>query len=174
VSEASALVIDSAVYGGHLYHLLSPQGWLEAELEAIGTGGHLVTINDAAENAFVTQRFGVETGLFANQMDFWIGLTDYRTEGVYEWISGEPVTFLNWAPLEPSDCYPINWPDPGCVTEDYSHIGWWANPPGQWNDLPDAFDLHAVVEVDPVPEPSSLLLLALGLGGVVRRARTWR
>jgi Lectin C-type domain/PEP-CTERM motif len=168
VPRAHAVVIDSAHYNGHTYYLLAPQTWTEAEAESVALGGHLVTINDAAENAFVADRFGVQTGLFAQFLDFFIGLTDRETEGVYKWVSGQPVTFTNWAPNEPNNCNPN--PGPGCAEEDFSHMVWWSGP-GHWNDLPGEFNLYAVAEV---PEPSSLLLLGLGLAGIVARFRVRR
>ena len=38
---------------GHAYYLLSDTSWTASEAEARGLGGHLVTINDAAENEWV-------------------------------------------------------------------------------------------------------------------------
>jgi hypothetical protein len=37
----------------HVYYLLSANTWTASEAEARGLGGHLVTINDAAENEWV-------------------------------------------------------------------------------------------------------------------------
>src|SRR4051794_28953782 len=70
---------------GHSYYQLAPSTWTDAEIEGIVLGGHLVTINDAAENEFVINRFGQS----------WIGLSDAATEGTFVWSSGEPVTFDN-------------------------------------------------------------------------------
>src|SRR5262249_40334344 len=57
----------------HDYYLLDQSNWTDAEAEAITLGGHLATINDAAENAFVVASFSE----FQNvHRSLWIGLTD--------------------------------------------------------------------------------------------------
>ena len=72
---------------GHLYRLTEGRywgihdesanvyqpDWFDAEAEAESWGGHLVTINDPAENQWLVATFG------ANQ-EFWIGLTDWGSE----------------------------------------------------------------------------------------------
>jgi len=35
--------------------------------------------------------------------NLWIGFTDQASEGTWEWISGEAVTYTNWASGEPND-----------------------------------------------------------------------
>ena len=58
--RVSAGIIHTAEFGGHTYHLLDTDGtkrWFEAEAEAVGLGGHLVTINDASEDQFVFDTF---------------------------------------------------------------------------------------------------------------------
>ncbi len=47
---------------GHVYYLLAQTNWTAAEAEAVALGGHLVTINDAEENAWVHQTFSVGRG----------------------------------------------------------------------------------------------------------------
>jgi hypothetical protein len=58
---------------GHTYYLLAQSTWSVAESQAIALGGHLATINDAAEDNWVAITLsnfgGVQRGL-------WIGLTD--------------------------------------------------------------------------------------------------
>ena len=42
---------------GHAYYLLTTNTWTQSENEAIALGGHLVTINDDAENDWVYDTF---------------------------------------------------------------------------------------------------------------------
>jgi hypothetical protein len=45
---------------GHQYTLTEiPSSWSDAENEAVAAGGHLVTINNAAEQAWLQGRFGI-------------------------------------------------------------------------------------------------------------------
>ncbi len=85
---------------GHLYYLLTPSSWTEAEGEAVTLGGHLTTINDEHENQWVAETFG-EVGDVSRAL--WIGLHDAENQGVYTWISGEPSEFQFWWPGEPAD-----------------------------------------------------------------------
>lgn len=85
---------------GHLYYLLSATYWTNAEAQAVGLGGHLVTINDEAENAWVLSTFGNFGGI---SRVLHIGFTDQGQEGQWRWLSGEPVTYLNWAGGEPNN-----------------------------------------------------------------------
>ena len=86
-------------YNGHQYALTLDVGdWDQMEAEAVAVGGHLVTINDAAEHAWL----GLEFEQQLDQDEFlWIGFyqdhddPDYsEPAGGWKWISGEPVTYL--------------------------------------------------------------------------------
>jgi hypothetical protein len=135
---------------GHIYYLLSQNTWASSETEAMGLGGHLTAINDAAEQSFVFTSFGS----FGNQQRLlWIGLNDSAVEGTFQWVSGDPVSYLNWAPGEPNDVG---------GNEDFVAI-YYPNHSagGQWNDWNDrtsdpiGLPFNGVVEV--VPEPGTLL-----------------
>lgn len=56
------------VRGNSLYLVVEGPSWTEAEAGAASLGGHLVTINNAAENAFLVAQ---------SLLGSWIGLTDH-------------------------------------------------------------------------------------------------
>jgi len=83
------------VANGHWYFLLAPADWPSAEAEAVNLGGHLATIGDDAENAWVTNAFSMFGGV---PRTLWMGLNDSAQEGDWVWVSGEPDPYRNWAP----------------------------------------------------------------------------
>jgi hypothetical protein len=168
--QTKAGIIHTDTYSGHTYHLLDTDGtkwWLDAEAEAISLGGHLVTINDALENQWILETFGPQAISYASAhslpdsfaISLWTGLADYVTEGSFAWASGEPVGYTNWFLGEPAGFY---------ADEDFAgmSVNSYGNP-GQWHDIVGdnrLVDLtFGVVEVNALPEPSSLLLAATGL-----------
>jgi len=183
---AIAATIAGPLYNpanGHIYHLLAYSTWMAAESEAMTLGGHLTTINDAAENQWVYDTFiplarAHDPGL-QGSVQLWIGLTDAALEGTFTWASGEPVLFTNWDVYQPNSRGGI---------QDYVHMrGPVAESPafqrpGFWNDFSDTARTEdprsgyfGVVEI--VPEPSSLALLACGvLGSLTLRTgrHEWR
>lgn len=157
---------------GHSYSLLSPNDWIRSELEAISLGGHLVTINDQAENDWVFSTFATYGG---TARCLWIGLTDGGHEGTFTWMSGDPVSYANWERGQP---------DNGASAENWVHL----LPPGhyaagQWNDyqnlpsvsFPDVnlwnVPLNGVLEV---PEPCAAVIALLGLGSLLLRRNITR
>jgi hypothetical protein len=83
-------------YGDHYYAITEDYGnWAMCEQEALAAGGHLATVNAAAENAWLSTTF---QGYY-NQAGYgnmnnslvWLG---FRWDGgEWVWSSGEPVTF---------------------------------------------------------------------------------
>ena len=135
---------------GHAYYLLSPTNWNSAEAEAISLGGHLATVNDALENAWIVGNFG---GFGGVSRMLWIGLNDVAQEGQFVWISGDSATYRNWASGEPNNgagFYPYE--DHVVVRGPNDAL------PGSWNDAIDTLAHSAVVEIGPPPPPPTIIL----------------
>ena len=149
-SNANASIITGPIVNpanGHSYFLLNENNWTNSEAEALTLGGHMATINDAAENDWVFDTFSFFGDI---DRDLWIGFSDAITEGVFLWSSGEPVTYTNWRIGEPNNGF-------GQFEEDYAFIVR-LNGPSTWNDAPDVENagIYGVVEVpNVVPEPGS-------------------
>jgi len=85
---------------GHDYYVSDDlMTWVDAEAWAVALGGHLVTINDEAENAWVASTLTLVPD------KYWIGARDdaSTTDTVFEWSSGEPWGYARWSPGEPDD-----------------------------------------------------------------------
>ncbi|MBI1825990.1 MAG: hypothetical protein HY287_12855 [Planctomycetes bacterium] len=158
-------------YNGHWYDL-TPAGltWTQAEQAAVAMGGHLVTINDAAENAWLLSKYDIPSDII------WIGLHQPpgspEPGGGWVWTDGQTpqsIGYVNWAPPQPDNNLGI---------EDSAQM--YATQPavegGTWNDLPGTFTGMGLVEreFDPaVPAVSHLGLLVLTMLGLCVGAWTF-
>ena len=104
-------------------------GWEGAERKASGLGGNLVTINDAAENQWITSRYAP---ISFDQCGLWIGLNDKRNNGTWEWSSGERSSYRNWLPAG-TPGYRRAEPTNG-AGEEYVHIYFNSAAKGRWKD----------------------------------------
>jgi Ca2+-binding RTX toxin-like protein len=125
--DNSSILRGTQTYNGHTYILSQLGTWQEAQAEARRLGGNLVTINDAAEEAWIRNTFSASEQL-------WIGMNDAAAEGQWQWVSGEAVTYTNWAPGEPN-----NWNG----AQDYGTI----NYNDQWDDFHNDGQLRGVIEI---------------------------
>ena len=85
--------------GSNSWYMLTPSAmaWDAAEAWAVQNGGHLATITDAAENAWLSEAFKSETHV-------WIGL--HRTTSNWNapvWVSGETFSYEAWQPNQPNN-----------------------------------------------------------------------
>jgi cysteine-rich repeat protein len=100
--------------------------WDEARERCRLRGGHLATLQDEAEHAFVAG--------WARQ-PLWIGAGDGRREGEMRWVTGEAVAFARFALGEPDDRNGQS----DCVAIDRD---------GRWHDRP-CFDAYGYLcEID--------------------------
>jgi hypothetical protein len=102
-----------------------------AQARADAVHGHLVTITSPAEYAFLRVAFPA----IASNM-FWMG--GYQTPGSCEpgcgwhWLTGEPWTYVNWAPGEPNNVGGEPWL--GCLAD------------GGWNDFHSGWQIKSIIE----------------------------
>ena len=153
-AEAPTWIQWSKVDGGNNhYYALTPwaTNWAVAEKVAESWGGTLATVTSSNEQNFINTTF--LTGKFEH-LPLWIGLVSspvkkgfskrlgwggldvqigYHTKVNFEWVTGEPFSYSNWKPGEPSNTPP---------GENYVAINWENSddPPrgviGDWNDTP--------------------------------------
>ncbi len=150
-SAAAQVVAGPIEHGGHVYYLVGPGGWNECEAQATAIAGHLATINDAAEQAWVYSTFNGATRYL------WIGLRDAGSNGVFTWVDGTPVGYTNWGCGQPDD----GDDGTGGRNEDFAHMlpagftyhGCTAVG-GEWNDW-DGDGGYGVVEVPCITPPST-------------------
>ena len=116
------------------YYLFSIAGtWVAAQADAVSVGGNLVTVNNVAENSYLTTNF---TG----QGNLWLGLTDQTTEGTFAWINGETTTatYRNWLAGQPVNVTGL---------EDYASL---TIASGLWSALPNTTAQRGVIEISTV------------------------
>ncbi|MCM2271960.1 MAG: right-handed parallel beta-helix repeat-containing protein [candidate division Zixibacteria bacterium] len=143
----------------HWYAVLPQKHyWVEADQLAKtfakdGMTGYLATIGSPQENQFITDQVLVGADQDNRFDNFFIGARDIGL--VWQWITGEPFTYTNWADFEPNNV--------GIETAlaMYGHYDTYSYAtPGTWNNtLPDGTvnQLHrywSVVEFGPIDTTS--------------------
>lgn len=79
-------------------------------------GGHVISIGSEEENQFISDKFMSHS--------IYIGLTDTKKEGRFEWDSGESLSYTNWS---------YNQPNNHQGGQDYVEM----MNTGEWNDIED-------------------------------------
>lgn len=135
---------------GHIYYLLTQNHWVHSEQEAKSMGGHLVTIDDEAEQLWVFSTFATYGGVYRTLL---IALNDIKVEGQFRWASGQPLIYTNWNIGAPNGSTNENavFMYPACTggsAGKWDDVGQFGSS-AQWCGM-EYSPFHGVVEIDPI------------------------
>jgi hypothetical protein len=116
-------------YEGHKYYISkNVSTWRQAYLICQKYGGHLVTITSDAENKVIIE--ALKTKKISESI--WIGFTDQKKEGQWEWVTGEKSAFTYWDQGQPDNSGGNNEQFARIFSSNYS-----------WHDFLDSYDRPA-------------------------------
>ena len=101
--SAAPVVWDTGSGGnGNTYDVVFDNtiDWNGARSAAQARGGDLVTITSQQEQDFVESILLSQNATTGN---YWFGLIETGTEGVFEHVDGTATTYTNWGPTEPNN-----------------------------------------------------------------------
>lgn len=109
---------DARQFNGKWYRVyLEKGGWRQARDRCRVLGGQLVVVHDEPTHVFINE--------LAQGIPLWLGATDGKIEGVWEWVDGTRMSFKAWGDRQPG----------GGRKEDFMSI--WN---GRWHDAYESDD----------------------------------
>ena len=138
---------------GHWYGLTATTGSWE-EMEAVAAGGHLASIHNTGENAYVYSLISQP----GNGATFacWLGMMR-DPSGPWYWSDGSESNYFNWAGGEPNN-----------AQGNERWVWMYSTGGGVWNDHWPQYSLTGVIEVVPAPAGAAVFAAA-GLASRRRR-----
>ncbi|XP_053409086.1 macrophage mannose receptor 1-like [Mercenaria mercenaria] len=127
-------------YMGSCYKVSkTSKNWNDAQADCKNDNGNLASVTSIQESAFIHV-------LVNGAFQYWVGLSDTQTRGLYQWSDGWPVFFSNWGWKEPSYGRKNT---TGCVL---------VNMRGKWNDTDCTRKLHYVCKISQggPPKPTAV------------------
>ena len=169
-SGASAVPIQWTVAeggNGHWYEVVSNgMNWTSAKAYAETRGGYLATVTSAEEHDFIVNNvvpdpiLGWGGGLKLGGYQDTSSPSYSEPGGGWSWVTGEAWSYTNWTSGEPNNAggaenfltmHPV-----ATGSSEYS-----------WNDNSSGYDFPFIIET--VPEPSTALLVGIGLSALAVR-----
>jgi hypothetical protein len=182
---------------GDWYDLVMPDSyqysysWTQARAAAdsmtwLGLQGYLATVTSPGESEFLRDNFSsqlfdngpLNIGVGPTDSKYaWIGLFAPTQTSGFQWVTGEPVNFTDWAPSEPNSFGTPYWQFVHYWTRDFGSGPSWTwnneqnggfgvqsnqNTYGFFVEFGGGQDLGVPV-ASSVPEPSSAVILGFGL-----------
>ena len=91
---------DSIINRSHKYKVIHQKlSWSQAKTYCENQGGHLATVTSEKEQKFLAKIIS-----YYNHSDFyWLGASDARKEGTWEWVTGEAFSYNNWSSTSPNN-----------------------------------------------------------------------
>ncbi len=93
-TDGDGLMDGPELYGTLYLPVYEMLNWHEAKAHAESLGGHLATLTTPEENQNVIRTLG---STVLSRYNFWLGASDEETEGVWQWITGEPFETTQWS-----------------------------------------------------------------------------
>lgn len=87
---------DAVYFKGKWYRVyVQKGGWKRAQDRCVVLGGRLAVVRNEALQAFIKE--------LASELPLWLGASDEKTEGLWQWIDGTHVAYTAWEPGQPNN-----------------------------------------------------------------------
>lgn len=140
--DAKNVPADAVEFNGHYYYIYKDEkSWSDANDYCKSLSGYLATITTQEEQNFIQQYLAQVTAgaTAANdagepttwEKEVWIGATDSRFEGDWEWANGEKFEYTNWGTNQPDDSWGQDY---GVMLNHLREGSDYSITAGQWDD----------------------------------------
>ena len=87
---------DAVYFKGKWFRVyVEKGGWKRARERCVVLGGRLAVVPDDTTQAFIKE--------LASELPLWLGATDEKTEGTWQWIDGSRMSYWAWESGQPNN-----------------------------------------------------------------------